>query len=199
MLKKKERKKYASEDGASLNLPLIRKISHRCAFNRIATLEVKLELKKTNRAGREKSNRREGTLQAPFGEFFSALPRQPGSSPSVLTGQVPTLPPHLSGSPCARLPEATPWRRDWELSAWELPFRSASPDRPQRPETEAGVGWAEGNSYPALGTPPSAPSFCPRLAAFLAPMQPSLTTTSRWPSGGGGGELRGSGQGNGAG
>uniref|UniRef100_A0A667GJJ2 Cordon-bleu WH2 repeat protein like 1 n=1 Tax=Lynx canadensis TaxID=61383 RepID=A0A667GJJ2_LYNCA len=30
-------------------------------------------------------------------------------------------------------------------------------------------------------------------------MQPSLTTTSRWPSGGGGGELRGSGQGNGAG
>uniref|UniRef100_A0ABI7ZKJ3 Cordon-bleu ubiquitin-like domain-containing protein n=1 Tax=Felis catus TaxID=9685 RepID=A0ABI7ZKJ3_FELCA len=46
MLKKKERKKYASEDGASLNLPLIRKISHRCAFSRIATLEVKLELKK---------------------------------------------------------------------------------------------------------------------------------------------------------
>ncbi|XP_047725087.1 cordon-bleu protein-like 1 isoform X8 [Prionailurus viverrinus] len=46
MLKKKERKKYTSEDGASLNLPLLRKISHRCAFNRIATLEVKLELKK---------------------------------------------------------------------------------------------------------------------------------------------------------
>ncbi|XP_066201112.1 cordon-bleu protein-like 1 isoform X2 [Saccopteryx leptura] len=46
---------------------------------------------------------------------------------------------------------------------------------------------------------PSTPAPFLRLAASLAPMPPSLAATSRWPSGGGGGELPRSGQGNGAG
>ncbi|XP_058571082.1 cordon-bleu protein-like 1 isoform X9 [Neofelis nebulosa] len=71
----------------------------------------------------------------------------------------------------------------------------------QTPKTRnrGGGGVGGGKFLPGPRHPTSAPSFCPRLAAFLAPMQPSLTTTSRWPSGGGGGELRDSGQGNGAG
>lgn len=111
---------------------------------------------------------------------------------SAPAGTVPSSPPVPHRRPPSRSNALAAGLRTLGLGA-SFPFGFAR----QIPKTRnpAGGAWAEGNSYSALGTPsPPAPSFCLRLAASLAPMQPSLPAASEWPSGGGGGELRGSGR-----
>lgn len=123
--------------------------------------------------------------------FPSALPRQPGSSRLVLAGQVPSLPPHLLGSRAPGFPKRRP--SDGNGNSLNGSFLSVRLPQPDPKDPKSG-----GREIPTRSSPTPA-RFCLWLTASLAPMPPRLVGTSGWPTGGGGGELRGSGLGNGAG
>ncbi|XP_032967358.1 translation initiation factor IF-2-like [Rhinolophus ferrumequinum] len=104
-----------------------------------------------------------------------------------VTGQVPSLLPHLSYWGAPRFPKQRPSGGNGNTPPGSFPSRT-----PRKPRSPGGRKFQ-------LGPRPSPPRFSLRLAAPLAPMPPSLIATSGWQSSGGGGELRGSGQGYGAG
>lgn len=108
----------------------------------------------------ERSDYREGKLQASFCEFLCAFPQPPGSSPPVLAGQVTSLPPHLSLWGAPGFPKRRPGGGNGNTPPGSFPS--------QTPKTRS-----PGGRKFRLGPRPPPPRFSLRLAASHALMPQS--------------------------